>query len=50
MKLQYIGHLVKDMPSSPRLWNLIAPGHPSHGSSLSLESLKELGILKGCRP
>lgn len=50
VKLEYIGPAVKGWPvvldgEDIRLWNLIQPGHPSHGSSLSLESLKQLGLI-----
>ena len=50
MKLQYVGRMLLDGPqndeANPRLWNLILPGHPSHKSTLGIQSLRNLGLLK----
>lgn len=45
--LQYVGK--QEFPGCEplRLWNIIAPWHPFHESTRSIEGLKELKIIKG---
>lgn len=51
LKLYYVGRLVKDNPTSPRLWNVISPrlpGYPYshlHYPTLGIEGLKEVGLI-----
>lgn len=46
IKLVYIGKQEFPGEQSVRLWNLIAPGHKRHQSTLSLDTLKEIGVIK----
>jgi hypothetical protein len=49
-RIKALGPILLDRPydpvNNPLLWNLIAPGHPSNGSSLSLGQLKQLGVIR----
>jgi hypothetical protein len=46
-RLEYIGRMLLGDPTSPRMWNIIAPGSQWHKSSRTLEGLKQIGIIGG---
>jgi hypothetical protein len=51
MRLHFIGTVLADRPhdeaENPYLWNLELPGHIRNRSTLTLATLRDLGLLKG---